>query len=580
MRLIDTKKLQIEKFWDSRIPEYVILSHTWSENEISFEQFQGGARNDKILGFCHRAEEDGFNYAWVDTCCIDKTSSAELSEAINSMYKWYKAATICYAYIEEIPSLDSYTASALKSCRWFTRGWTLQELVAPSVVEFYARDWTEIGTKISLKSTVSQITGIPIAVLAGTIQPKDYNVAERMSWASGRYTTRKEDEAYSLLGIFNVHMPMLYGEGSNAFQRLQEEILKIKEDFSIFAWPLPEDSAWTGSLFATSPAAFSPRSAHYRFSDLGNIPPAVFKLPKHKERGFNLGLDTLPSPPIMTSRGICATLPVIMPQMIEDEYDGEVRCLAAICTLKQEEEEGEVKFPLEVVCINLQFQDLYLDTYARVTPRLRNNLNQTVRRLTIEELDEWRSETIYIPRNDQIEHSLTKNQDFLLSTKLSSSTEYRIEISQVYRIARSDTSTSVDLLPLPLSSTSYFKSAIGVSGVLILACWPTSGVPDTITVLFGQENSTPWCEVDAAISGLELKGTASDQVPAELHTIIVEHSKVPFHPRTDRWKGRLRNSLDSRTPRIEIKIRKAASGNRSGVNAKVILALHISVCTD
>jgi len=153
----------------------------------------------------------------------DKTSSVELSEAINSMYKWYQAATICYAYFEDIRSSQSCTDCEIGSCRCLTRGWTLQELVAPSIIEFYAYNWTKIGTKMSLQGIIAKLTGIPTAFLSGTIQANDYTVAERILWASDRQTTRKEDEAYSPLGIFNIYMPMLYGEGTNAFQRLQEE---------------------------------------------------------------------------------------------------------------------------------------------------------------------------------------------------------------------------------------------------------------------------------------------------------------------------------------------------------------------
>ena len=233
MKLINTNTLRIEEFRDSQAPGYVILSHTWGQNEVSWEQIQIGILNDKIRKCCERARNNGFRYVWIDTCCIDKTSSAELSEAINSMYKWYKAATICYAYLEDILSLESCSEAALESSRWFTRGWTLQELIAPPVVEFYACNWEEIGTKMSMQIILSRITGIPTAVLTGAVQPKHYNVAARMSWASHRRTTREEDRAYSLLGLFNVHMPMLYGEGSNAFQRLQEEILKTEEDYTI-----------------------------------------------------------------------------------------------------------------------------------------------------------------------------------------------------------------------------------------------------------------------------------------------------------------------------------------------------------
>ncbi|KAH9208516.1 hypothetical protein DL95DRAFT_428641 [Leptodontidium sp. 2 PMI_412] len=165
----------------------------------------------KIEGVCGIAVSDGFEYIWIDTCCIDKTSSAELSEAINSMFRWY------------------YFEKDFRDSRWFTRGWTLQELIAPSRVVFYSKTWEDLGTKSSFKSLISEITGIPgQALLENIVQNNGLtfrlSITQRMSWASRRRTTREEDRAYSLLGIFGINMPMLYGEGKAAFHGLQEEI--------------------------------------------------------------------------------------------------------------------------------------------------------------------------------------------------------------------------------------------------------------------------------------------------------------------------------------------------------------------
>jgi hypothetical protein len=175
---------------------------------------------------------------WCNAYSIDKTSSAELSEAINSMYKWYQQAEICYAYLSDVITADipddMQLAGRFKASRWFTQGWTLQELIAPPFVEFYAEDWTEIGTRSSHREELSIITGIDIRVLGGE-NPAICNVAERFSWAASRATTRLEDGAYSLLGIFQVHMPLLYGEGERAIIRLQEEIFKTTEDYTLFA---------------------------------------------------------------------------------------------------------------------------------------------------------------------------------------------------------------------------------------------------------------------------------------------------------------------------------------------------------
>ena len=154
---------------------------------------------------------DGFEHVWVDTCCIDKTNSAELSEAINSMFKWYQNATECYVYLLDVDGLQDLAAS-----RWFTRGWRLQERIAPESAVFFNKDWVEIGTKSSLANEISTITRIPASILTGQ-NNEQYSVAQVMSWAAGRITTRIEDSGYSLLGLFGVNMPMIYGEGERGF---------------------------------------------------------------------------------------------------------------------------------------------------------------------------------------------------------------------------------------------------------------------------------------------------------------------------------------------------------------------------
>lgn len=261
MRLIHTTTLQLHDFFGSTIPPYVILSHTWEEGEVSFLDMQTEATRNKpgfakIEGCCTKAREDGFDYAWVDTCCIDKTSSAELSEAINSMFRWYRNSEVCYVYLSD---LDKQTRSGktglLENCRWFSRGWTLQELIAPSNVIFFGSHWSELGTRWMLRVRLSKITGIQEGVFQGN-DLESFSVAQRMSWASRRQTTRVEDCAYCLMGIFGVNMPMLYGEGRQAFIRLQEEIIRINDDHTIFAWEGKSVSG-RGGLLADSPAAFS-----------------------------------------------------------------------------------------------------------------------------------------------------------------------------------------------------------------------------------------------------------------------------------------------------------------------------------
>jgi len=266
MRLINTTTLKLEEFIDKDVPPYAILSHTWAQEEASFQEMQGcdeivrkKAGYNKIKHCCEVARSDGFNYAWVDTCCIDKTSSSELSEAINSMYRWYSTADVCYVYLSDVPSTADPKAYSSEFCRsrWFTRGWTLQELIAPSVVVFFGSDWKEIGSKSSLRTSITDTTGIHLGILLGGATEKA-SIAQRMSWAAKRETTRPEDLAYCLMGLFHVHMPMIYGEGGeHAFLRLQEEILKISDDQSIFAWT----SSRSSGLLASSPAAFS-QSGH------------------------------------------------------------------------------------------------------------------------------------------------------------------------------------------------------------------------------------------------------------------------------------------------------------------------------
>jgi len=148
------------------------------------------------------------------------------------MFQYYQRAQVCYAYLSDVPSSRlAANEWAFRNSQWFTRGWTLQELLAPQSVEFFDRTWTEIGTKASLQEVIQSITGIN-----HLFNYSEACVSQKMSWASKRVTTRVEDQAYCLLGLFNVSMPPLYGEGENAFHRLQLEILRKSDDESIFAW--------------------------------------------------------------------------------------------------------------------------------------------------------------------------------------------------------------------------------------------------------------------------------------------------------------------------------------------------------
>ncbi|KAH6900806.1 heterokaryon incompatibility protein-domain-containing protein [Thelonectria olida] len=224
---LPTQLSEFRRSWPlNEAPPYAILSHTWGIEEVTLKDLEAGDWKDrqdkregheKITGCCAAAAAEGFGYAWIDTCCIDKTSSAELSEAINSMFRWYHESAICYAYLRDVDSAQDPNSpdSDFSKSRWFTRGWTLQELLAPTEIVFLGRDWGEIGTKNTLQGAITKITRISSAALEDR-SFTNYSVAQKMSWAAGRCTTRPEDEAYCLLGLFDVNMPLLYGEGQGA----------------------------------------------------------------------------------------------------------------------------------------------------------------------------------------------------------------------------------------------------------------------------------------------------------------------------------------------------------------------------
>lgn len=279
MRLLHIDTLELYEFFGSEIPPYAILSHRWEGDEISFKEVRksrnlnsrGWAKIKDFASFVkkHDVSNGPLKWIWIDTCCIDKQSSAELSEAINSMYQWYKRAKICYAYLNDVSCGGLAVRLKLKDSKWFTRGWTLQELIAPSRVCFVDKNWTTVlGDKDSLAATLSEITGITDFTLARCeFTSQGCSVAQRMSWAAGRICTREEDRAYSLMGLFSVSMPLLYGEGGrSAFLRLQEEILKTSNDETIFAWSPKErdkrSKIW--GMLAESPEYFDASAGYLR----------------------------------------------------------------------------------------------------------------------------------------------------------------------------------------------------------------------------------------------------------------------------------------------------------------------------
>jgi hypothetical protein len=238
MRLLERKpggELGLTKDLTTNIPPYAILSHTWGSDgeEVTFHEMVAGTGQNKPgyqkLKFCvEQADRDDLRYCWVDTCCIDKSSSTELSEAIISMFRWYKESTRCYTYLSDVSTAaqpQHVWELAFRRSRWFTRGWTLQELLAPSSVEFFAQNGTRLGDKQSLLRELHNITGIATLALQDQDSLLTFSIDERFEWATSRQTTREEDWAYSLLGVFDVSMAPLYGEGKEkAIRRLKKEI--------------------------------------------------------------------------------------------------------------------------------------------------------------------------------------------------------------------------------------------------------------------------------------------------------------------------------------------------------------------
>jgi len=309
----------MEEYYD-KIPPYVILSHTWGPDseELTFRDVERGKINkpgtgpDKLRGCCRQARQEGYRYAWIDTCCIDKTNMVELGEAINSMFRWYEQASCCYVYMADVSSADNphQHDSMFRSSRWFRRGWTLQELLAPKHLRFYSSDWRSLGSKRTLSTVIENITGVPRSILLGTVKLPAASVAQRMSWAARRDTKREEDQAYCLLGIFDVTMPMIYGEGGErAFLRLQEQIMNRTRDDSILAWGIDPNESPTsepaqvaiGRILAAAPSDFANSSRIVcRYQSHGLLP-----LPELSGGGLRVSLPVHTTPAGRTVGLLC-----------------------------------------------------------------------------------------------------------------------------------------------------------------------------------------------------------------------------------------------------------------------------------
>jgi hypothetical protein len=249
MRLLtfnDDGSFSLVQFSNDKIPPYAILSHTWGrvEDEVIYKDIVEGTGNKKDgfqkLQFCgNQAKTDHLHYFWVDTCCIDKSNEKELTTAINSMFRWYQNSTRCYVYLSDVSVLSQdgqsrhiEWESAFRNSRWFTRGWTLQELLAPKTVQFFSYDRIRLGDKISLEQLICKITGIAVEALQGH-HLDGFSIEERFRWGEKRQTTEEEDKAYCLLGIFGVFMSLIYGEGyASAMARLRREIIESGKSIS------------------------------------------------------------------------------------------------------------------------------------------------------------------------------------------------------------------------------------------------------------------------------------------------------------------------------------------------------------
>ncbi|KAI4186861.1 MAG: hypothetical protein L6R41_003187 [Letrouitia leprolyta] len=314
MRLLHTGNLQFQELTGEQIPEYAILSHRWTSYEVSYQDFplyrnhRCSSKYAKIKDHCRFARHHDFQWVWIVTCCIDKKSSAELSEAINSMYEWYKRARIYHVYLADVlMALDRHgkcneqkVRADFRASEWFTRGWTLQELLAPTRLAFLDSDWNVIGhnrmfhkphdkegSQVGrLLNDISQASGISMKDLVQ--DPEAQCFARKMSWLSKRRTTREEDMAYCMLGLCGVNMPLLYGEGRKAFIRLQSEFIKISDDESVFAW-FSTSSRIGNGILAASPLAFW-RSQHVEVhrSLIGKRPYLMtnkglqYQIPRHR----------------------------------------------------------------------------------------------------------------------------------------------------------------------------------------------------------------------------------------------------------------------------------------------------------
>lgn len=263
MLLLNVFTFLLREFTSST-PPYATLSDFTEQIEASFEgsaymqKGKGKERLTMIQRACGEARNAGSEWLWNFAACVDKRSSAAQSEAINSLAKIYRDCEYSIIYLADFDFKlvrDETMGGALAECRWVKNIWAIPQIIFAREAYFYSSDWSQIGTKRTILPLLSSIMGIDKPVLEDSDTVEDYSIARRMSWASDKTALRIEDYAYALLGLFNVSMPIIYGEGRRSFIKLQEEIIKDTDDFSLFAWDNPDVQQYTG-LFAHSPAWF------------------------------------------------------------------------------------------------------------------------------------------------------------------------------------------------------------------------------------------------------------------------------------------------------------------------------------
>ncbi|KAF1951964.1 HET-domain-containing protein [Byssothecium circinans] len=270
MRLLHTRTLTFTEFRVSRVPDYAILSHRWLEYEVSYsdmfnltDEIKQTNGYKKIVHCCKQAASVGLDYVWIDTCCVNKQDKDEVAYAINAMFAWYRKSQVCYCYMYDVPKNDldlEHKDSKFRTSQWFTRGWTLQELLAPLYLIFFNHDWEEIGTKSSFKGIIAEITGIAPSIVVLN-QGGDVSVAQRLAWAAERQTQVAADKSYCLTDLGTINsIGSVEEDEEKAFFRLQVQMLKTSDDQSLFCWQEPpgENRPSAGLLARRASAVMRP----------------------------------------------------------------------------------------------------------------------------------------------------------------------------------------------------------------------------------------------------------------------------------------------------------------------------------